>query len=86
MLADDGLGILTFFSVVAGIILGELKSRTRPKTVGKPVKHRKKRKEKETLSGILKTSNTQKKTLQTQQTQTFWNSTLTINLPFSFPV
>jgi hypothetical protein len=49
--ADEGLGILILFSVVGGIILGELRSRkSKPKTVDKKVKHRKKRKIEDDLS------------------------------------
>ena len=53
MLADDGLGILIFLSVVAGIILGELKSRKKqPIQFDKKVKHAKKYRVKDDLLDI----------------------------------
>jgi hypothetical protein len=43
MTEGDGLGIIVFFTFIAGIILGELKSRTKPKPINGKAKHRKKR-------------------------------------------
>jgi len=52
MTEGDGLGIIVFFTFIAGIILGELKSRTKPKPINGKAKHRKKRKENDDLLDI----------------------------------
>ena len=54
MSASDGFGILMLFTFFAGIALGEIRWRQiKNKPIDKPVKHRKKRKEKDdTLSDL----------------------------------
>jgi hypothetical protein len=44
MTEGDGLGIIVFFTVILGVIWGELKSRTKPKPINDKVKRIKKRK------------------------------------------
>ena len=50
MSANDGLGLIVFFTVILGVIWGELKSRTKPKPINDKVKRAKKHRLKEDLN------------------------------------